>query len=1012
MTDPCEQLHLYVDGELSPDEQVELELHLATCDACSQELPRLLALLSVLDTALDARAQKPAAPRLTLVPGAGEPEVIQARPTPRRRRPLWFASAALVAAAAAVLLTWRLARTPSDAPVVASLAPELRPTRSLEARLSYPGADRYRPLDNMRGAKSSEAISLDSMSRLDRAKDWHGVAVASLLAGERERAARFFEQAPPGPEVDSDRAALELMDGSDAALERALTDVDRALAASPNLPGALWNRALVLAGLNLPLAAAREFDRVVALNEPGWSDEARKYAAAQRQGVEQRRTRWKQVQNAGRRLLEDGTPVPKELTSVTGELTRVLYEAVRSAPSRERALALAPLAQQLDVAYGSDRLARYVQRIAASDFQVRMPFADAYRELILKGGMTDAAIDGLLAKLDKAGLDDIWMGATIWTGRVARHLDDYRRRAQASGDPWFAVIAEHETAKAAIARGEFVAAERQLHSALATAQRQRLAYRALLLRRELGALHTSLRQLSEAARDRQLEYSQAMGLGEWDREVNALSLLTAVNQDRYAQDLVQGYATELLERSKARPSATSDESQDIYDCAREQFAHESLAGIAVLGFDGDRARAELAAVSACNNHQAIPKHLAFPLRLRTALLQAEIFGLSHRDDDARVAHDSVASLRGDPELTSRELAFLSYIDGRLLIDQDHDAGGRVLREAIAQAGDQTIDLNVKARAYSFALLAVDAGQSSRFAEVIGLLAETLGVAKSDRCTVAIAIHDDRSVMAFSDSRGEISGQYMASRKSFNLDASVLMPATAIERLRACDHIAVLSRAPVLGTGRLLPPDLAWSYVIEGHSRVSAAHRRVVVANPETPAELRLPALGLYFDNPVDGDMLLLRGRDATPTRVLQEIRDASVIEFHTHGFIANDVSEASYLVLSPEPDRSYALTARDVTTIKLEAAPLVILAACHAATSSRSLEGGMGLAEAFLRSGARAVIASPDAIPDLAGAAFFAAIRERVQQGTNPAVAVREERMRRLASSPEETWVSGVVVFE
>src|ERR1041384_7564898 len=130
------------------------------------------------------------------------------------------------------------------------------------------------------------------------------------------------------------------------------------------------------------------------------------------------------------------------------------------------------------------------------------------------------------------------------------------------------------------------------------------------------------------------------------------------------------------------------------------------------------------------------------------------------------------------------------------------------------------------------------------------------------------------------------------------------------------------------------------------------------------------------------------------------MRDASVIELHTHGFIANDVSEASDLVLSPEVDGHYAMTARDVAQVKLDASPLVILGACHAATSSRSIEGGMGLAEAFLRSGARAVVASPDAVPDLGAQTFFAAVRDRVTHGADAAIAVRDERARLLAASP------------
>jgi CHAT domain-containing protein len=185
----------------------------------------------------------------------------------------------------------------------------------------------------------------------------------------------------------------------------------------------------------------------------------------------------------------------------------------------------------------------------------------------------------------------------------------------------------------------------------------------------------------------------------------------------------------------------------------------------------------------------------------------------------------------------------------------------------------------------------------------------------------------------------------------------------------------------------------------------------VVANPEAPPELGLPPLGPYPAEPTAG-VTVLRGADATPSRVLVAMQDASVIELHTHGVIADDLFEASHLVLSPEVDRRYALTAGDVARVHLAAHPLVILGSCRAAASSHVLEGGIGLAEGFLRAGARAVIASPDAVPDRGAQAFFAAIRDRVVQGADPAAALRDERMRHLAAAPDDTWVSGVVIFQ
>jgi hypothetical protein len=360
-----------------------------------------------------------------------------------------------------------------------------------------------------------------------------------------------------------------------------------------------------------------------------------------------------------------------------------------------------------------------------------------------------------------------------------------------------------------------------------------------------------------------------------------------------------------------------------------------------------------------------------------------------------------------------------HIEGSLAIEQDREAGRRALRESIAAAADPTDMFGVQARAFSFSLLALDSGSAGEFAEVIGVLADAIEVPRPERCALAVAVQGQRSVVAFVDASGQSGGEFVANRKSSDVDASTMVPATVAARLRGCDRVTVLARAPVLGSARLLPPDMAWSYALKRSSPVShaaAPTKRLVVANPVIPSDLNLPPLGPSPDEPPGDGLTILRGADATPTRVLLEMRDASVIEFHTHGIIANDVSEASYLVLSPELDRQYAMTAADVEPNKLTASPLVILGACHAATSSRSLEGGMGLAEAFLRAGARAVVASPDAIQDLDAQAFFGAVRDQVMHGTDPAIAVRDQRQRSLAASKpgsdNNSWISSVVVFE
>ena len=1001
MSDACERLHAYVDGELGNAEHSTFESHLATCEVCGAELPRLLALLSALDSAGAAAGAPAAGPRLTLINGTGASSPALPAPQPRpprhfsRRPRLLVGLAGLMSIAAALLLfLWSPGRPG------AAFEGVLGPTRGLEARLDYPGAARYRPLDGARGSRAHEAISLEQMVRFERAKDWHGLAVASLLAGEAQRAARLFAQAPRTPQVDTDRAALELADGSTAALERALEAVDRALAASPDHPAALWNRALVLAALDLPLAAALDFDKVTALKEPGWAGEAKLRAEALRQSVSQRRNRWYQAKAAGRRLIEEGAAVPDELTSVTGLLTAMFHDAVRSAPSPAAVEALRPLARALEAPTQSNRLSAYLGRIARLDFRVRKPLADAYRELALGRPLTAEAKGALLKRLEQPGAEDQRMGALVHLGLAAERLEEYRRLAAAAQDPWFAVIAEHEAAKAEVARDELAAAGHRLREALALARRERLEYRAILIEDQLAALDRSSRRLSEAAGEARLAYRDATRAGEWILEMNALAELAAIDQNRYETGLARGYLTELAERSEDPAIAGGNTG---YDCARREYAWESLANISLSLLEPGRARAELDRAPFCG-HESLQK----------TFVRSELYRLGHLEEDARLARQGLAALRAGPGGSPGQRALLTHIEANLVLAGDRAAGVRLLRASIAEAGRDAGDLSVKARAYSFSLLAIDAGRAAEFGQVLGLLAEAIEVKRPDRCALAVAVQGERSVVAVADAGGQTSGRYVADRKSANLDPPSLVPGELVQRLRGCDHVAVLARAPLLGVGRLLPADLAWSYLLKAPTAApaSAQGRRLVIANPLTPAQLNLPPLGPLPEEPADGAALVLRGAEATKTRVLAAMREASVIEFHTHGVIANDVSEASYLVLSPEPDRGAALTAAEVARVSLQGSPLVILGACHAATSSRSLEGGLGLSEAFLRAGARAVIASPDEVPDRSAHAFFAAVREQVLRGADPAVAVRDERRRRLAAAPEEAWVSGVVVFE
>jgi CHAT domain-containing protein len=181
---------------------------------------------------------------------------------------------------------------------------------------------------------------------------------------------------------------------------------------------------------------------------------------------------------------------------------------------------------------------------------------------------------------------------------------------------------------------------------------------------------------------------------------------------------------------------------------------------------------------------------------------------------------------------------------------------------------------------------------------------------------------------------------------------------------------------------------------------------VLVTDVSPPATLRLPALA-----PVtDPDAVLVSGAVATPSRVRSELRDAGYLEIHAHGIVDLDASDAAFIALSPDADGRYALTAADVRATRLAGAPIVVLAACHAAATARYQARRWSLPDAFLVGGARAVIASAAAIPDDQGAAMFAELRARIVRGEPAAQAVAALRADRIAKG--QRWAAGLMVFE
>jgi CHAT domain-containing protein/Tfp pilus assembly protein PilF len=132
-------------------------------------------------------------------------------------------------------------------------------------------------------------------------------------------------------------------------------------------------------------------------------------------------------------------------------------------------------------------------------------------------------------------------------------------------------------------------------------------------------------------------------------------------------------------------------------------------------------------------------------------------------------------------------------------------------------------------------------------------------------------------------------------------------------------------------------------------------------------------------------------RDSDPARF-------SFIHFAAHATTNRESPLDSALILSRH-ESGYALSARDVMNVPLHA-DLVTLSACRSAGArTYSGEGLVGLSWAFLRAGARNVVAGLWDVNDMSTANLMADFYSRLTRGAAPPDALREAKLELVHSS-------------
>ena len=135
----------------------------------------------------------------------------------------------------------------------------------------------------------------------------------------------------------------------------------------------------------------------------------------------------------------------------------------------------------------------------------------------------------------------------------------------------------------------------------------------------------------------------------------------------------------------------------------------------------------------------------------------------------------------------------------------------------------------------------------------------------------------------------------------------------------------------------------------------------------------------------------LLGYQATKQAVLEAMHSASLIHFAAHGD-----AERGEIVLAPvrPVNRTlrkddYVLTTADVSEVKLTA-KLVVLSCCHSAHGHIRAEGVVGIARAFLGSGARSVLVALWAIEDEATEQFMGRFYEHLVRGESASISLHQ----------------------
>ncbi|NES01257.1 MAG: CHAT domain-containing protein, partial [Symploca sp. SIO1B1] len=156
----------------------------------------------------------------------------------------------------------------------------------------------------------------------------------------------------------------------------------------------------------------------------------------------------------------------------------------------------------------------------------------------------------------------------------------------------------------------------------------------------------------------------------------------------------------------------------------------------------------------------------------------------------------------------------------------------------------------------------------------------------------------------------------------------------------------------------------------------------------------------------------LIGKQATETKIKQQLGKASIIHLATHGLLDEIRGLGSAIALTPSEQDDGLLTAEEILDLQLNA-QLLVLSACDTGRGRITGDGVVGLSRSFISAGVPSVIVSLWQVPDGPTASLMTQFYQSLSSNPDKAQALRSAMLATMKQHPDpKDWAAFTLIGE